>query len=198
MPSSRATARSDSPSAPVAASCRRASSLISLVSSARARSRAVAARGAVRGEVIGGSLPFRDHWPETRAVLLTAPLSIVFTDLNRDQCSHKGPALRNGAVTRRTAKMTATETRYIKPKSATNFFNETVARLTRMGVSVYGSRILYVRGRKSGEWRTTPVNPLTLADGERYLVAPRGNTQWVRNLRAVGTGELHIGRKVEP
>ena len=94
--------------------------------------------------------------------------------------------------------MTATETRYIKPKSATNFFNETVARLTRMGVSVYGSRILYVRGRKSGEWRTTPVNPLTLADGERYLVAPRGNTQWVRNLRAVGTGELHIGGKVEP
>ena len=94
--------------------------------------------------------------------------------------------------------MTATQTRYIKPKSATNVFNETVARLTRMGVSVYGSRILYVRGRKSGEWRTTPVNPLTLADGERYLVAPRGNTQWVRNLRAVGTGELHIGRKVEP
>jgi deazaflavin-dependent oxidoreductase (nitroreductase family) len=94
--------------------------------------------------------------------------------------------------------MNATETRYIRPKSATNFFNETVARLTKMGVSVYGSRILYIRGRKSGEWRTTPVNPLSLADGARYLVAPRGNTQWVRNLRAVGTGELHIGRKVEP
>ena len=94
--------------------------------------------------------------------------------------------------------MNATETRYIKPKAATNFFNETVARLTRMGVSVYGSRILYVRGRKSGEWRTTPVNPLSLADGARYLVAPRGNTQWVRNLRAVGTGELRIGRRVEP
>jgi deazaflavin-dependent oxidoreductase (nitroreductase family) len=94
--------------------------------------------------------------------------------------------------------MNATETRYIKPKSATNFFNETVARLTRMGVSVYGSRILYVRGRKSGEWRTTPVNPLSLADGARYLVAPRGNTQWVRNLRAVSTGELRLGRKVEP
>ncbi len=55
------------------ASCRRASSLISLVSSARARSRAVAARGAVRGEVISGSLPsLRDQWPETRAVLLTS------------------------------------------------------------------------------------------------------------------------------
>ena len=94
--------------------------------------------------------------------------------------------------------MNATEARYIKPKSATNFFNATVARLTRMGISVYGSRILYVRGRKSGEWRTTPVNPLTLADGTRYLVAPRGNTQWVRNLRAVGTGELRISRKTEP
>jgi deazaflavin-dependent oxidoreductase (nitroreductase family) len=93
--------------------------------------------------------------------------------------------------------MTATDTRYIKPKAATSFFNDTVARLTRMGVSVYGSRILYIRGRKSGEWRTTPVNPLRLADGTRYLVAPRGNTQWVRNLRAAGTGELRIGRKTE-
>ena len=94
--------------------------------------------------------------------------------------------------------MNATEARYIKPKSATNFFNDAVGRLTRMGISVYGSRILYVRGRKSGEWRTTPVNPLSLADGERYLVAPRGNTQWVRNLRAIGTGELRVGRRTEP
>lgn len=94
--------------------------------------------------------------------------------------------------------MNATEARYIKPKSATSFFNDTVGRLTRMGISVYGSRVLYVRGRKSGEWRSTPVNPLSLPDGARYLVAPRGNTQWVRNLRAVGTGELRIGRKTEP
>ena len=94
--------------------------------------------------------------------------------------------------------MNAAEARYVKPKSATNLFNDTVGRLTKMGVSVYGSRILAVRGRKSGEWRTTPVNPLRLADGTRYLVAPRGNTQWVRNLRAVGTGELRAGRKVEP
>ena len=94
--------------------------------------------------------------------------------------------------------MNATEGRYVKPKSATNIFNDAVGRLTRMGISVYGSRILAVKGRKSGEWRTTPVNPLRLADGTRYLVAPRGNTQWVRNLRAVGTGELRIGRKTEP
>jgi deazaflavin-dependent oxidoreductase (nitroreductase family) len=94
--------------------------------------------------------------------------------------------------------MSAAEARYVKPKSASNLFNDTVGRLTKMGVSVYGSRILAIRGRKSGEWRTTPVNPLRLADGTRYIVAPRGNTQWVRNLRAIGTGELRLGRKVEP
>jgi hypothetical protein len=95
--------------------------------------------------------------------------------------------------------MSEAAARYIKPKSATNFFNTAVARLTTMGISVYGSRVLYVRGRTSGEWRTTPVNPLTLRDGTRYLVAPRGTTQWVRNLRATGyTGELHVGRRIEP
>ncbi len=93
--------------------------------------------------------------------------------------------------------MNATTPRYVKPKNATNTFNEIVGRLTKLGISVYGSRVLAVRGRTSGEWRTNPVNPLTL-DGTRYLVAPRGNTQWVRNLRPIGTGELRIGRKVEP
>ena len=94
--------------------------------------------------------------------------------------------------------MNATDTRYIKPGTATLIFNATVARLTRMGISVYGSRVLAVRGRSSGEWRTTPVNPLTLTDGTRYLVAPRGNAQWVRNLRVIGTGELRVGRRTEP
>ena len=75
-------------------------------------------------------------------------------------------------------------------------FNGLVARLTRAGISIYGSRVLYVRGRKSGEWRTTPVNPLSY-EGHRYLVAPRGHTQWVRNMRAAGGGELHVGRRVE-
>lgn len=53
---------------------------------------------------------------------------------------------------------------------------------------------LAVRGRRSGEWRTVPVNVLS-HDGARYLVAPRGDTQWARNLRASGTGELrHRGQ----
>jgi deazaflavin-dependent oxidoreductase (nitroreductase family) len=56
---------------------------------------------------------------------------------------------------------------------------------------------LAVRGRMSGEWRTVPVNVLEL-DGQRYLVAPRGDTQWVRNLRATGRGELRLRGRVEP
>jgi deazaflavin-dependent oxidoreductase (nitroreductase family) len=79
----------------------------------------------------------------------------------------------------------------------TKVFNRVVAALTRAGVSVYGSRVLEVRGRKSGEWRQTPVNLLHF-DGEDYLVAPRGQTQWVKNLRASGEGRLRVGRRTEP
>jgi deazaflavin-dependent oxidoreductase (nitroreductase family) len=75
-------------------------------------------------------------------------------------------------------------------------FNPMVQFLTRCGISVMGSRVLRVRGRKSGEWRSTPVNLLSL-DGARYLVAPRGTTQWVRNVRAAGNGELRVGRRTE-
>ena len=67
--------------------------------------------------------------------------------------------------------------------------------LHRLGISAQGSQTLAVRGRKSGEMRTTPVNPFEL-DGNTYLLAPRGNTQWVRNMRAAGEGELRSGRKV--
>jgi deazaflavin-dependent oxidoreductase (nitroreductase family) len=77
-----------------------------------------------------------------------------------------------------------------------NVFNRVVAGLTKLGVSVAGSRVLEVRGRKSGEWRRTPVNLLSL-EGNRYLVAPRGHTQWVRNLRASGRGRLVVGRRSE-
>jgi deazaflavin-dependent oxidoreductase (nitroreductase family) len=77
-----------------------------------------------------------------------------------------------------------------------NVFNGLVAGLTRLGISVWGSRILRVRGRQSGRWYSTPVNLLTY-EGQRYLVAPRGNTQWVRNLRAAGGGELALGSVVE-
>jgi deazaflavin-dependent oxidoreductase (nitroreductase family) len=75
-------------------------------------------------------------------------------------------------------------------------FNPTIAVLTRMGLSVWGSRELRVRGRKTGEWRAVPVNLLTY-EGTRYLVAPRGHTQWVRNLRVAKSGELRVGRRTE-
>ena len=77
-----------------------------------------------------------------------------------------------------------------------NVFNRIVVIATQLGVSVWGSRELRVVGRTSGEWRKTPVNLLAL-DGTHYLVAPRGNAQWVRNLRVAGTGELRVGRRVD-
>ena len=77
-----------------------------------------------------------------------------------------------------------------------NVFNRMVAGLTKLGLSVAGSRVLEVKGRKSGEWRRTPVNLLEF-EGARYLVAPRGNTQWVRNMRVSGGGRLLLGRRVE-
>jgi deazaflavin-dependent oxidoreductase (nitroreductase family) len=84
--------------------------------------------------------------------------------------------------------------RYVRPDwFTTHLFNPIVAFFTRLGISVYGSRVLAVRGRTTGEWRTTPVNLLTY-ERERYLVAPRGVTQWVRNIRASGEGELRLGR----
>jgi deazaflavin-dependent oxidoreductase (nitroreductase family) len=88
--------------------------------------------------------------------------------------------------------------RYARPGWFTErVFNPAVAGLTRAGISVWGSRVLEVRGRTSGEPRRTPVNLLTV-DGQRYLVAPRGHTQWVRNLRASGRGRLLLGRRSEP
>ena len=94
--------------------------------------------------------------------------------------------------------MAATDERYVEPGWFTkHVFNRAVALLTKAGISVWGSRELRVRGRKSGEWRTTPVNLLTF-EGARYLVAPRGHTQWVRNLRVAGSGELKVGRRTEP
>jgi deazaflavin-dependent oxidoreductase (nitroreductase family) len=91
-----------------------------------------------------------------------------------------------------------TTTRYLAPDwFSRRIFNPAVARLTRWGISLKGSRILEVRGRTSGETRSTVVNLLTV-DGVRYLVAPRGETQWVRNIRADdGRGALRLGRHTE-
>jgi deazaflavin-dependent oxidoreductase (nitroreductase family) len=88
--------------------------------------------------------------------------------------------------------------RYLRPGWFTrSVFNRGVRRLTRVGISVLGSRELRVVGRRSGEVRTTVVNLLDV-DDRRYLVAPRGTTHWVRNLRAAGIGELRLGRRIQP
>jgi len=88
-------------------------------------------------------------------------------------------------------------TRNIGPSGSDAIMNKLVNGLSKLGISMAGSRLLAVRGRTSGEWRTTTVNLLVDADGARYLVAPRGHTQWVRNIRVAGGGELRLGRKAE-
>lgn len=77
----------------------------------------------------------------------------------------------------------ARPTRYLRP----GWFVRRVMNPLMMRTGV--TPTLAVRGRTSGEWRTVPVNVLEY-DGARYLVAPRGTTEWVRNLRAAGGGEL--------
>lgn len=87
--------------------------------------------------------------------------------------------------------------RYIAPGWFTRqVFNPTVSFFTRRGLSLAGSRVLTVRGRRSGQPRSTVVNVL-VHEGVRYLVAPRGETAWVKNLRASGEGTLRVGREEE-
>lgn len=93
--------------------------------------------------------------------------------------------------------MDTTQAHYIKPgKLELALLHRPMTWLNQRGIALNGKGVLAVRGRKSGEWRLTPVNPLSL-HGRRYLVAPRGNTQWVRNLRAQGEGEIRVGRRAE-
>lgn len=84
---------------------------------------------------------------------------------------------------------------YKRPARLTRLVvNGPIKLAVRLGLSPRGSQLLTVRGRKSGEPRTVPVNPLQL-EGTTYLVAPRGSTNWARNLRAAGEGELRVGRR---
>ena len=92
---------------------------------------------------------------------------------------------------------TAATRHYLAPTTGDRRFNRLAGRLTRMGLSLWGSRELIVPGRRTGQPRTTVVNLLEV-DGRRYLVAPRGETEWVRNLRANHLGgQLRLGRRVQ-
>ncbi|GGB26586.1 nitroreductase [Flexivirga endophytica] len=75
----------------------------------------------------------------------------------------------------------------------TRITNAIVKRLSRFGISAFGAKELVVTGRKSGQPHSTPVNPVRF-DGGLYLVAPRGQTQWVRNVRHTPQVVLRSGR----
>lgn len=92
--------------------------------------------------------------------------------------------------------MNDTAPRYVAPKARDLMFHRVLTVMIKTGITMRGMRLLSVRGRKSGEPRSAVVGPLEV-DGQLYLVAPRGNTQWARNLRAAGGGQLRLGRKVE-
>jgi hypothetical protein len=90
--------------------------------------------------------------------------------------------------------------RYVEPRHRIDVWSgRAVAWLTRHGVSLLGSRVLSVPGRTTGRIQQVPVNLLSDASlsGRRYLVAIRGNTQWVRNVRVAGGATLQVGRRVE-
>lgn len=75
-------------------------------------------------------------------------------------------------------------------------FNAVVRWLADRGVNLAGACTLTVRGRRTGAPHRIPVNPLSL-DGVRYLVAPRGVTDWVRNVRAEPRAQLRRGRRID-
>ncbi|MFD5624734.1 MULTISPECIES: nitroreductase family deazaflavin-dependent oxidoreductase [unclassified Streptomyces] len=83
---------------------------------------------------------------------------------------------------------------YVRPKPFDKAVNGVVGWLARRGVSILGTAELSVMGRKSGEWRKVPVNPLPYAGGP-YLISARGHSEWVRNVRAAGGGRLRVGRR---
>ncbi|MFE1960221.1 nitroreductase/quinone reductase family protein [Streptomyces sp. NPDC059479] len=73
--------------------------------------------------------------------------------------------------------------------------NNVIGRLARHGVSILGTAEMSVRGRKSGQMQRIPVNPHTY-EGSQYLISARGHSQWVRNMRVAGGGELRVGRRI--
>ncbi|MGZ8180211.1 nitroreductase family deazaflavin-dependent oxidoreductase [Williamsia sp. SKLECPSW1] len=85
-----------------------------------------------------------------------------------------------------------TTTHHVQPTPAQTVFNRAVGWLADHGLGLAGARTLTVVGRSTGEPRSTPVNPFTVA-GHTYLLSPRGNTQWSRNLRAAGECDLRRG-----
>lgn len=96
--------------------------------------------------------------------------------------------------------------RYDEPNRTARAANALIGWLAEWGISIAGTRALRVRGRKTGKSRGVVVNVLRV-NGVDYLVSPRGNTQWVRNVRAAGVVDvgprwrrrrLHITEVADP
>lgn len=82
---------------------------------------------------------------------------------------------------------------YLRAGATATRLNKIIGWLARHGVSLLGSAEMSVRGRTSGRMQRIPVNPHTY-EGAQYLVSARGHSQWVRNMRVAGGGELRVGR----
>ncbi|MFJ7150240.1 nitroreductase/quinone reductase family protein [Streptomyces sp. NPDC100445] len=91
--------------------------------------------------------------------------------------------------------MSSSSPYHLKGSALNVRFNRVIGWLARHGFSLAGSEEMSVRGRTSGRTQRVPVNPHTY-DGGQYLVSARGHSQWVRNMRVAGGGELRVGRKV--
>lgn len=81
-----------------------------------------------------------------------------------------------------------------EPSAVEKIFNRTFGFLVGLGLGFSHNYLLEVRGRKTGRLYSTPIDLLE-RNGKRYLVAPRGRTQWVRNAEAAGEVTLKKGRK---
>jgi deazaflavin-dependent oxidoreductase (nitroreductase family) len=86
--------------------------------------------------------------------------------------------------------------RFERPSASERLFNKLFGFLVGLGLGLSHNFLLEVRGRKTGRLYSTPVDVLVLG-GRRYLVAPRGQTGWVRNALASGTVVLKKGRRRE-
>ena len=89
-----------------------------------------------------------------------------------------------------------TSTPFMRPSSGERLFNRLFGFLVRMGFGLSDNFTLEVRGRKTGKIYSTPVNVLEY-NRKRYLVAPRGYTQWVRNVVANKSASLVKGTRRE-
>jgi hypothetical protein len=85
---------------------------------------------------------------------------------------------------------------FLAPSPLERMFNRAMGALVGLGLAPRDYYLLQVRGRKSGRLFSTPVNVIEL-QGTRFLVAPRGRTQWVRNGEAAGEVALKRGSRVE-